>query len=339
MPKVDLAVLKANMRQRDILNPEREATIIFPHGHSGTGKTAVWGMFGIDKPHKALLVQGEKGDRDLNNPDIDILDVNQQFNIGKIKSTVTNEENEDGMYDATDVENAAMGWEYVRAVTDDLTLTGGRNLNPEGERYRWAVFDSGTTFQQMCLAWILKSTPTRKRVAGVEGVIKPSLEDFGDLMTEFQNWLIKLRDLKTRGITVVVIFLTQEIKAIELASDGFSNNEVVKFKPMVMGKKMPEIVISIADFAPFHQQIEQNIMVPDPNNPGKSRPAMKLVRGLRWHPTNKISAKGRGKLSESHALKAPWDLVDPTDPSKGLIGWECHKLNLMKICELGNIPF
>lgn len=329
MPKIDLNLIKAQMFQRTESIPQH--ALICPHGMGGTGKTTLWGQFGRGKPGRAAIAQAEVGDRDLDNPDIFRLNINTMFNIGRM-GDIKEVDGEIIMGDFENLENAALGWDYVRTITEELIKNGGRSINPMGIPFEYFVWDSGTAFQKMCLAWVMRNTPTRNRPPGPEGGIRPSKEDYGDLVFEYDDWMMKQRDLKRR-MTIVVTHLTFEVKTSELAPDGNSLMDVMRYMPMLIGKKLPAQIVSYADFAPFHQMVEQNVMVDDPANPGKKKVAVKMVRGLRWQPTMKIYAKGRGKLPPVHGLLSPDDIVGDKP-----IGWECHYENLRRICEAGNIP-
>jgi hypothetical protein len=191
----------------------------------------------------------------------------------------------------------------------------------------------------------MKTTPTRNRVIGAGGQPRASLEDFGDVVTHFDNWMASLRDLKAlRGMNIVVIFLSQDYSWQEVGPDGYSVVTVSKKMPMVIGKRLPSKIVSYADFAPYHQMVEGNVQVPDPNNQGKVIFQTQMVRGLRWQPTPKIYAKGRGNLPSAHPIRTPEHLMNPdlpydenTNPLMGPLN--CHLYNIRKICELGNIPF
>lgn len=333
MPKIDLNVIKGQFKTVTPEERKPEYALICPHGPSGSGKTTLWGWFGATEPGTGGIVQTEKGDRDLDNPHLERLNINKMFNIGNLDQLTVDGDTTFG--DFENIENAAMGWDYIRTITEELLKNGGKSINPAGRAFKHMIFDSGTDLQKMGLAWIMRNTPNRKRPAGPEGSLRPALEDYGDLVFEFDNWMLNMRDLKTR-MNVVVIFLTNAVKSNQLSPDGFGNVEITRYMPMVIGKKLPQQIISYADFAPFHQEVEVPGMTPIYENgqpTGKMKPVIKLMRGLRWHPTSLVYAKGRGKLRESMVLLGPDDLVDGKP-----IGWDCHKENLRRICEAGNIP-
>lgn len=339
MAVVNLAALKAQVRFRpEGVKQENDFAFICPHGDSGSGKSTLWGMFGFRKPGTALFIQGEKGDRDLRNPDIGILDINTMYNIGSLDHLRMDEEgNING--EINNMDELAAGWEMVLAITEDLHRTGGKNVNPAGTSLRHVVWDSGTTFATMLMAWVMKTTPGRNRVIGAGGRPKTSLEDYGDVTFHFENWMIELRDLKRR-MNVCVPFLSQEYTYQELAPDGVTTVTVAKKMPMVVGKKLPAKIISFADFAPYHQMVQENIPVWNPASNRMEFQSM-LTRGLRWELTPKIYAKGRGDLPPAHPLRTPYTLRDPNSPpseENQPMGWDCHAYNLKKICELGNIP-
>lgn len=333
MAKVSLDALRQLSYTKTPGEQTPEYAMICPHGPSGSGKTTLWGQFGLHVLHDAFLIQGEKGNRDLDNPNIQTLDVNAMFNIGDMGDLKDTEDGLEG--EIENLENAALGWDYVRAITEDLIRTGGRNINKSGKPFRHVIWDSGTTFQKMCLSWVIKNNPNRKRPGSAEGTVRPSLEDYGEAVLEFDDWLIKCRDLKRR-MNVVIIFLTMEHKYTDIGPDGFSMVELTKFVPMVFGKKLPTQIISYADFAPYHQQVDQNVMLPDPTGAaGKGKVQVIQQRGIRFQPTSRIYAKGRGKLNDSYPLLHDKSVLKEGQPA---VGWRCHELNLKRICQLGNIP-